>query len=180
MLLAAADGLLEGVGFVLVAGDEAFAVPERPAVSLFSACVLACTGLMSSSLFVGEASADLLAGLSFPDESDNTLPPAERLGPVRLVGASDWRPERGLEAVGLVVLGAPEDVTDEGRLFEGSGATGGPMDDLAPPTGGRVAEDSFLAVAPDGVPVREVDVEEAAVATLGLTGLVGDFKKVRC
>lgn len=48
------------------------------------------------------------------------------------------------------------------------------MDDLVVPTPGRVAEDSFRAAAPDGVPVRDVELEEAAVAAFGLSGLVGD------
>lgn len=50
------------------------------------------------------------------------------------------------------------------------------MDDLVVPTPGRVAEDSFRAAAPDGVPVRDVELEEAAVAAFGLSGLVGDLK----
>lgn len=127
----------------------------------------------------GEASADLFNGLSLPDESvDKTLPAPERLRPPRLVGASDWRPESGRETPGLVVGVEPEDAALEGLLFEGSGGAGGPMDDLAPPTDGRVAVDSFLAGAPDGVPVREVAVDEEAVARFGLSGLVGDYRNI--
>lgn len=75
-------------------------------------------------------------------------------------------------------MAAPDDATEEGLLFAGSGPKGGPMDDLFPPTDGRAAEDSFLAGVPDGVPVRETDVDEVAVAALGRTGLVGDCMKV--
>lgn len=98
------------------------------------------------------------------------------MAPARPVGANDWRPETGLPGVGLVAELVPVAAFDD-LLFEGSGAVGGPMDDLEAPTVGRVAEDSFRAGAFDGVPVRDVEPEETAVTALGLSFRVGDLVK---
>lgn len=93
--------------------------------------------------------------------------------PGGLVGASDKRPLKGLD--GAVLVLDVVDETDVCRVVLEAGTAGGPIDGRPAPTDGRGFMPTEGTRAFDGVPVREVEALELAVAICFVGDFVGDY-----
>lgn len=144
-------------------------------VSLSRARVFAWTGLVawedgiSSSLFWGELI--VLPAPRTPGREPVVLAPSGR--PRGLVGANDKRPLEGRE--GAVLVLEVVDETDACRVVLEAGTAGGPIDGRPAPTDGRGFMPRDGPRAFEGVPVREVDALEVAVAICFVGDFVGDY-----
>lgn len=89
-----------------------------------------------------------------------------------LAGANDKRPLRGRDEAALVLEVVDE--TDGCRVVLEAGAPGGPIDGRPAPMDGRGFIPAEETRALDGVPVREVEPLEVAVAICFVGDFVGD------
>jgi hypothetical protein len=88
-------------------------------------------------------------------------------------GANDRRPLKGRE--GAVLVLEVVDEIDVCRVVLEAGTAGGPIDGRPGPTDGRGFMPTEGTRAFDGVPVREVEALELAVAICFVGDFVGDY-----
>lgn len=163
------------MGRVAVAAGALVRVAVGDALESLSAAVaFACAGLVgrgdriSSSLFWGEPSP-----LPGPALGPDVALLALSGRPGGRVGASDKRPLKGRE--GPVLVREVVDEIDVCRVVLEAGTGGGPIDGRPAPTDGRGFTPAEGTRAFDGVPVREVEALEVAVAICFVGDFVGDY-----